>query len=280
MSTVVIRGTTHDSQRAERIVAAISCVASLRYAKKVLVLPMTIKYNVTDILLGSRLKQNAIKSKGYSFDDSGLDALMRRMEQGGLTAESFSDCCVNVAKVANSFDIAANSKRQDLAEYIVQNENFIKKFIQIANSVYDLVILLADAGDEDTLKILENLADTEATVIPQGNKVELSARPDTLYVINNYDATSIYNYKRMKAIYDIPTENKLYSVPYNIRFKDSCRSESAIEFMTTNVKPDQTDDNYVFMECLSRITGAILGVEEPLIREKKFVHKERPSKRK
>lgn len=279
MSTVLIRGTTNDSQRADRIVAAISCVASLRYAKKVLVLPMTINYNVSDILLGSRLKQNVIKSRGYSFDDSGMDALLRRFEQGGLTAEAISDCCINVAKMANSFDIAANSKRQDLAEYITQNESFIKKFIQTTNSVYDLVILLADAKDEDTLKILENIADVEATVIPQGNKTELTAREDSLYIINNYDATSVYNYKKMKGIYNIPTENKLYSVPYNIRFKDSCRTETAIEFLTTNVKPDQTDDNYVFMECLSRITGAILGVEEPLIQEKRFVHKERPMKR-
>jgi len=278
MSTVLIRGTTHDSQRADRITAAISCVASLRYAKKVLVLPMSLRYNVSDILLGSRLKQNTIKSRGYSFDDSGMDALIRRLEQGNLTAETFSDCCINVAKMANTFDIAANSKRPDLSEYIIQNESFIKKFIQTADGIYDLVILLADANDEKLLKTLENIADVEATVIPQGNKAEMTARKDSLYIINNYDATSVFNYKKMKGIYNIPTEKKLYSVPYNIRFKDSCRTETAIDFLTTNVKPDQIDDNYVFMECLSRITGAILGVEEPLIREKKFVHKERPTK--
>ena len=180
--------------------------------------------------------------------------------------------------MANTFDIAANSKRPDLSEYIIQNESFIKKFIQTADGIYDLVILLADANDEKLLKTLENIADVEATVIPQGNKAEMTARKDSLYIINNYDATSVFNYKKMKGIYNIPTEKKLYSVPYNIRFKDSCRTETAIDFLTTNVKPDQIDDNYVFMECLSRITGAILGVEEPLIREKKFVHKERPTK--
>lgn len=279
MPSVVIHGTKNESQRAERIVAAIACVASLRFAKKVLILPMTLSYNVTDTIIGSKIKQNSIRSRGYSFDDSGVDALLRRFEQGTLNAEAFSDCSKNLSTVDNSFDLATNSKRLDLATYIVQNAVLIKKFLQEASKIYDLVIVLANADEEAALEVIENSVDEEVAVIPQGNHMDFKARDDAFYIVNNYDASSIYTFKRLKNIYSLPNERKIYPVSYNIRFKDACRSESAIDFFTANVVPDETDDNFIFIQNIVNIINAILGTEEPLVEEKRFIQKERPKRK-
>lgn len=280
MATVLIRGTNECSNRCERVAVSIATCAALRFNKRVLVLPLTTAYDPTDILLGSKIKENRVKSRGYVFDDTGIDALLRRIEQGPIDASGFSGVCLNIAKEGNIFDIASNSKRQDLNEYIPAIEVQLSKIFKHANKVYDLVIVLGNAADEEALKTLEKITDTEITVIAQGPKTEFTCKPDTLYAINNYDSDSVFDYKKMKKLFGISSDTKMYPFPYNIRFKDACRESNAIEFLGSNVNEDPTDANYLFLEQLKRLTGAALGIEKPVIEERQFVEKERPSRRK
>jgi hypothetical protein len=280
MASILVRGTSNSSNRADRVAIAIATCAALRFNKKVLILPLTTSYNPLDVLIGQKTKETMVKARGYVFDDSGIDALLRRIEQGAIDATGFAGVCANIAKEGNLFDIASNSKRQDLAEYIPTIEVQLTKILKHANKVYDLVIVLADAKDKEALKVLEKITDKELTVIAQGPKMDFEAAAETLYAINNYDDTSVYNYKAMKKIYGISGDTKMYPFPYNIRFKDACRQENAIEFLASNVNEDQLDDNYVFLETLKNLTSAALGIERAVIEERKFTSKERPSKRK
>lgn len=279
MGTVLIHGTRLNPGKAERIAAAVASVAYLKFSRKVLVLPMSTQFDMISVLTGAKLKTNAIRSRGYSFDDSGIDALCRRSEQGALAPENFTDCCTSLARTVNSFDVAGISKRSDFEEYMARNAKLFERMIRDAERVYDLVILVGNSTKMEAIEKMQAIAQTEVTIITQGNKKEVFATPDTIYCINDYDGASVYTYKKMKEVYGIQSDRKLYPVPYNIRFKDSCRTECAADFFSTNVKPDQTDDNNVFIECVSRLASAIVGMEEPVIQERRFVTKESDRKR-
>jgi len=279
MGTVLIHGTRTNRAKADRIAAAVASVAYLKFSRKVLVLPMSTQFDMISVLTGAKLKTNAIKSRKYSFDDSGIDALCRRAEQGALAPENFTDCCTSLARTVNSYDIAAISKRADFGPYVARNARLFERIVKDAERVYDLVILVGDSTEMEAIEKLQAIAQTEVTIITQGNKQDVFATPDTLYCINDYDGSSVFTYKKMKEIYGIQSDRKLYPVPYNIRFKDSCRTECSADFFSTNVKPDQSDDNSVFIECVARLTCAIVGMEEPIIQERKFVTKETNRKR-
>lgn len=279
MGTVLIHGTRANHGKADRIAAAVASVAYLKFSRKVLILPMTTRYDMISVLTGARNKTNAIRTRGYSFDDSGIDALCRRAEQGALAPENFTDCCTSLARTVNSYDVAGISKRADFGDYVARNARLFERMIKDAERIYDLIVLVADSTEMEAVEKLQGIAQTEVTIITQGNKKEVFARPDTIYCINDYDGASVYTYKKMKEVYGIQSDKKLYPVPYNIRFKDSCRTESAADFFSTNVKPDPTDDNCVFVECVARLTSAIVGMEEPVIQERRFVTKETDRKR-
>lgn len=280
MATVLVRGTAENYNRSDRVAVSIATSAAMRFNKKVLILPLTSALNPLEVLMGQRLKENKIKSRGYTFDDSGIDALFRRIEQGPITAEGFADVCVSVLKESNAFDIAPVSKRPDFAEYVPTAEVYLQKILKHANACYDLVVVLTDACHGDVLHLGQKLCDKEVTVIAQGYKTDVDATPDSLYVINNYDGSSKFTYKYMKKLYDISTDTKMFPFPYNIRFKDACRESNAIEFLVSNVNEDQLEDNFIFLDDLKRLTAAVLGIEKPTIAERQFVERERASTRK
>lgn len=276
----LIHGTDTHSNRSDRIAIAIAGATNFRFAKKVLLLSMSKRFDLVDTLIGKSTSNNKIISRGYTFDDSGLDALLRRMETGSLNAESFSDCCTNIVQTDNGFDVASPSKRADLESFIAKSETFLKRFFDVANKVYDLVLVVGDGRERESLKVLQSLCEREVVVITQGEKTSISlGRKDALYCIDNYDQSSIFNYKRMKELYGVQSDSKMYPVPYNIRFKDSCRSRAAIEFIAKNVETDKTDDDFIFNDCITKLASAVLGQEVPKIVERKFFEKERPSRK-
>lgn len=276
----LIHGTNNHSNRSDRIAIAVAGAANFRFAKKVLLLSMSKRFDLEDTMIGKATSNTKIISRGYTFDDSGLDALLRRMETGSLNAESFSDCCRNIVPTDNGFDVAAVSKRADLESFISKSETYLKRFFDIANKVYDLVIVVGDGRERDSLKVLQSLCEREVVVITQGEKVDISlGRKDALYCIDNYDPSSIFNYKKMKELYGVQSDSKMYPVPYNIRFKDSCRSKSACDFIAKNVEDDKSDDDYVFNDCVTKLASAVLGQEIPRIVERKFFEKERPNRK-
>lgn len=273
-NAVLIHGTKESSNRADRIAIAIASSAFFNFQKSVLILPLSSKYDPQNILMGKRIKANKIIERGVSFNDEGIDALFRRGELENLSAETFSDYCFKVTKQANGFDIAAHSNKPDEEEFYLNNDYLLKSIISQAKKAYDLVILLVNGESKNLIENIAKSVDSEITIISQGNKAEHFGSKDTYYAINNYDGSSIFTYKEMKKIYGIEDNTKLYPVPYNIHFKDSCRKESAIEFLTANIAPNKQDDNFIFIEQIKNLTQAILKTELPVLKERNFEEKE------
>lgn len=267
---LLVRGTKESGYYADRIAIAIASTAMQRYAKRVLCLQMTARYKMQNVLMGKRLESNNIHTAEFSFEDTGLDALLRRVEAGQLGSEQFSDCCINVAKQINSFDIAQTTKNANVESYLLENIKLVGELLKNANIVYDLVIVLADASKTELLEKLEEMADREIVCIPQGPKKDVTAKADVMYAIKNYDNLSCFTSKVMGKAYGTKL---MFPFPYNIAFKDACLNEFALSFLTMNIKPDEIDDNYEFVEAVNTMTGVVLGLEEPVFKEKNFVYK-------
>ena len=273
---VLVRGTADSGNYADRIAVAMANATMQRFAKKVLCLQMTSRYRMEKVLMGKRIETNKINSAEFSFDDTGLDALMRRAEAGQLSSEQFSDCCINVAKQANSFDIAETTRNANVEGYLLDNIGLLRELIKNADIVYDVVIILADASKTELLEQLESIADREVVCVPQGPKKDIKAKEDAFFAVKNYDSLSSFTTKAMSRMYGTKL---VFPFPYNIAFKDACLNDFALSFLSMNIAPDETDDNYYFTESVKTLTGSVLGLEEPVIKERGFVFKVRTGKK-
>lgn len=267
---ILVRGTDKSANHADRILAAMASVAMGRYNRRVLVMQTTDKYPVEEILMGNMLQNDRLKSEAYSMEDSGMDALMRRILMGSLTAEQFSDCSTRVASTANSLDIAGISKDAEFESQLLENINVFGELVKSASAVYDSVFILADAGNKALVAALEEIADSEIVCVPQGPAEPYSAAPGCFYAVDTYDAASFYTAKYISKMYG---SKLVFPFPYNIGFKDACLRQNARYFMFTNYAPESDDDNAGFIDSVAKLVGNVLGVDEPFIRERPFVYR-------
>lgn len=267
---VLVRGTNDSGNYADRITLAMASTAMQRFAKKVLCLQLTSRYRMEKVLMGKRLENSRLERSEFFLDDAGLDALLRRAEAGQLSGEQFSDCCLSVAKQTNSFDIAETTRSANAEEFCIENFGLIRELIKNANIVYDVVFLLADASKTDLLVKLEEICDREVVCIPQGPKKDFCAKDGAYFVIKNYDRLSTFTAKTMSRMYGTKL---MFPFPYNIAFKDACLNEFALSFLSMNIAPDETDENFYFAESVKNLTGNVLGLEEPIIKDLNFVYR-------
>lgn len=282
MSTIVlVRGTKKSSHYADRITAAMAANAMQRFQKRVLVLQATRRLPIETTMLGAKFNSENISTELNSFNDSGMDALMRRIEMGPLSHEQFSDCCVNIAKNMNGFDIAGVSKMPEFEKHLLDNFSLFKEMVKNAATIYDIIFIFADVKNADNtslalLEQLESIADREIVCVPQGPAIEYTASPGAVFAVKNYDALSSFTSKVMSRMYG---GKEVYPIPYNILFKDACLKEYAISFLYRNTDPEEFDDNSYFVESLTNIVGSVIGLTEYMPKEKQFVYKRNTGKK-
>lgn len=271
---ILVRGLTdsHSQSYADRITAAMATTSTMVYGKKTLVLQATTYSPIENILRGKMLKAADIKSTEYSFEDSGMDAILRRLQMGHLDNEQFSDCCHAMSKQMNSLDIAGVSKDKEIASTLAENVAQLRELLRNANAIYDVVFFFLRGDDTELLTVLKEneLYDREVVCITQGPCREKNADKNIVYAVKNYDRLSAFTTKVMSHAYN---NRNIFPIPYNVMFKDACLSETALTFLSTNVNPDENDDNVYFSQCLSNLVGNLLGMAEPYVKERHFVYK-------
>ena len=197
---------------------------------------------------------------------------------GPLSYEQYSDCCINVAKNMNGFDIAGVSKMANPEAYLLENFNLFKELLKNASSIYDVIFIMADVKGEDESKVklverLEEIVDREVVCVSQGPKIDFKARKDAFIAVKNYDALSCFTVKAMINVYGT---KDVYPVPYNILFKDACLKEFAVSFLYRNTAPEVFDDNSFFSDSIANLVGSLTGLDEPVVKERMFVYRKEP----
>lgn len=267
---VLVRGTDVFHNRSNRILSAMASIALGRFNKRVLILQTTTKLPIEKVLMGAHITLDSLKQMNFAMEDTGMDALMRRIVMGPLTGEQFSDCTTAVASTANSLDIANVSKNADFEQYVLENINVFKELLKSANSIYDVVFILADASNKELTSALEEVVDSEVVCIPQGPAEKYDAAPDCFFAVEAFNMASYYNVKMLSKAYN---SRKIFPVPYNIGFKDACLRQNARYFMFTNHSPGEFDGNAEFIEYVAKLVGNVLEMDEPVSRERIFIYK-------
>lgn len=256
----LIRGTNISHNHTDMVAAAMASTIMQKFNKRVLVLQTDRSHPVENVMLGARKSNKEMAGDKLSFTDDGMDALARRIEIGPISREQFTDCCLNISKTANSYDIAGVSDR------VVWTEDHLSQLLTSASMIYDVVLITADVRD---LEIIEPHVDKEIVCVKQGKKESFSAREDATITVVNYDMDSSFNLKIMAKTYGKKT---VYGIPYNTGFYDACMKYYAIAFLFSNNAPETHDDNYLFCKGVSQMIEGILGLDDVEIKERDFVY--------
>ncbi len=273
---ILIHGTNESGNYADRILSALSTTCLTKYGRKCLVLQLNSKHPIEEVMVGRDKATTDIKGE-FTFKDSGMDALWKRVRTGGVSEQEFSDCCKNISKQENGLDVAEVSENANFRNTVFSQIEFFEKLVVAAEDVYKVVFIFVDNDDTEMIEKLREetitgspFIDKEIICVSQGPKEDISVNSNTYLAVKNFDFNSEFTVKNMSS--DYGTKN-IFPIPYNIGFKDACLKKDAIRFLSLNVSPEEADDNLTFSENISKFVGILLGIEEPVTKEKMFVFK-------
>lgn len=265
---ILVRGSAESGTEnySDRIVAALSAIAYTHFDKEVLVMQLTNKLSVERVLAGKATASNII-GRGFSFKDSGMDALWKRIRLEKISPEEWKDC----TKTYNKLSIAEVSDKEDFSALCVKEFETTEALIRSAEAAYDVVFILAYSKDEELISLLKEkkLIDKELVCIEQGpakKKVDGAA-----YIVKNFDFASEFSVKKMCSLYGTKA---VYPFPYNIGYKDACLNEMAITFLGNNAHIRRDNVNYEFIESVMKAVGSLIGVKVEEVIDNGFVFDE------
>ena len=273
---ILIKGTNEAFNNVDRIAAAIASNCISRFNKRTLILQTNASHPVEDVMLGYRLHTEKLTGE-FAMNDEGIDALLRRAEMGTLTREQFSDCCVSIVKQMNNFDIASPPTDKDFSRHLCENDILFKQLLKSAINIYEFIIIIADANDKPLISKLEANEDITKIVIcvSQGEAEKYDKNPvkQTVFVVDEFDPNSVFNMKVLNKVYGTKA---IFPILYNTAFRDACIKNQAVRFLFTDYKPETEDANYEFVERITNLVSFLIGMDEPVIKERYFVYRKRP----
>ena len=285
---VMFRGTNNSKNMAPQVLALYATINAIKYNRKTLVLQFMKQFPVEKILRGALDQETELMDAGrYTFDDSGIDALFRRVDNQKLGKENFELMCRGFLKTENLLDVAGVSKKDDFNDEVLEKETQINQIVQYALDVYDDIYILGDGKRPGQMDILNPIVDISIICIPQGNKEEVekitskqsdvpdSKGNDYLFMITDFDNKSSFDVAKMKKLYDV---KRIAIMPYTTGFKDAYNSDNVLSFAMNNTDVKETDSNYPLFRAVYDVHKQIMNHEEP--EEKPFDIKKLERKKK
>lgn len=212
-------------------------VSSLKDSLKTVILQFTDKFPVEEVLIGKG--RSLIKDYG-TFDNTGMDALIRYQSFSALTKEHFNMCVTPVFKTANLLDLVAAPLIDGFyGDYVTDSEK-ISEIITVAEAIYDnLVIVLNNMDSELAETIKKALSTCEYRIIRsmrQGEKVLTHKLADNEYMlIHDYNPDSLFTIKYYRKLFN---SSNVSVIPYSISFKDAYLSGDLLMFLRRNLSID------------------------------------------
>ena len=239
---ITVRGTDHNSNKAAHTAALLAGMNAVKYKKRTLVLQLSPKVSISDILIGNK-KQLELNSGAFSYDESGIDSLMRSAEISGIRKEEFDTYCIPVIEsTPNLLDVAKETSISNFEETLVQREDIFSAVIEQAKRIYDDVFLYVDGGKQELLEMVNRYTDKEVVCVRQGNKQDLSEVPeDSIFVISSYDENSSMSFKYIRKLYDV---KRISYIPYNVQVKDAYNNGTLMSYIASNINLSDDDENY------------------------------------
>ncbi|WP_044931969.1 hypothetical protein [Butyrivibrio sp. AC2005] len=260
---ILFKGTDKSKNYAPQAISLCAGLAATKYLKKTLLLQLTTKYPVEKYLIGKRVGEQSIDDNKYIFEDTGMDSLTRRAGVKSFTESHFANAVVPAVSSENLFDILKVSKKVegDVAREVIQDPESVGAIIRSAERIYDNIFVLCDGKAGKVVEAVLPYIDRTVTCISQGKKEEISApsSESSFLLVTNYDYKSQFSAHHMQKVYGV---KKIYTMPYNVDFKDYYTNENMIQFILSNTEPEKSDYSYHLISEMSKLTKALIDEEE------------------
>lgn len=209
---------------------------------------------------------NQDKKMRLDTSDTGIDALDRLLRSNKLTPENIANYATPIMK--GKLELLYGTFKNDTDSYsrILETMPII---IDYASQFYDLVLVDLNKGYE-TSEVNSILQKSDVIVFNMSQNIQILKKlfkdMETLKilqektiipVLGKYDRYSKYNERNIARKFNY--KKRIYTIPYNTQFFDSCNDGAAMRFFIENAKADMgTDRNGFFISEVSMLVDAIV----------------------
>lgn len=242
-----------------KVVSMLAGITSVGNSKKTLVLQFTppTEDSVLNVLTGKAIKENEIMSM-YAFSDDGLDGMAIRAENADLTKEHFDECATPVLEKENMLDVLKPTKSEKYRE--VLSDEVFENILKGSRKVYDYIYVLIPNKDPALVEMVTQYTDEDIILVPQGEKVEVDlSNGKTILCVKEFEAASKFDYTSLKKRYGV---KKLYTVPYNVSFRDAVTTQTVLDYILINKKIIKEDDNFSLFHSINTLIKRYVTNEE------------------
>ncbi|MEE1255641.1 MAG: hypothetical protein UHN47_03900 [Lachnospiraceae bacterium] len=256
---IAVRDSDNNYRQGAAMTALLAGITAIGKSKKTIAIQLTgfTQDSIMDILYGKAIKNNTIRDI-YSFTDDGLDGLLLRAETADLTKEHYDECVTPLLQKENMFDVIKPTSKPNIMDIIECDvlENVVKN----AESVYDYVYLFLPNDDEKLYEEVTKYTDKELVMVPQGitKQVDFS-NGKTHIVVKDFEESSKFDMSYIRKQYNVKT---LYTLPYNVGYRDAVISENLLDFILVNRNDIKNDDNYSFSSSLWHMISKFVAKDD------------------
>ena len=220
---------------------------------------------------------NPDKKAKFDTSDTGIDALDRLLRSNKLAPENIPNYATPIMR-NGMLELLYGTFKNDKDSYsrILETMPII---VDYANQFYDIVLVDLNKG-VDSSEVNSILQNSDLIVFNMSqNKTILKKSMNSLKslkvlqekpvipVLGRFDRYSTFNEKNISRTYNY--KKKIYTIPYNTRFFDSCNEGIVDKFFIEFANADiGTDRNGFFISEVAQLTDAIIEVIKPKIVEK------------
>lgn len=211
--------------------------------------------------------ESAFQGKSSSIDtsDTGIDALDRLLRSGKLRPESIPNYAVS--KLKGKLEVLYGTFKNDRDSYSRVLET-MPSIIDQAKQFYDIVLVDLNKGS-DTEEVNKILQQSDLIILGMNQNMEILKKifkdmqtvrilqeKKVIPVLGRYDRYSNYQDKNIARKFNY--KKKIYTMPYNTQFFDSCNRGTVIDFFIANSRIDVSDRNGFFMSKVDELEKAVM----------------------
>lgn len=249
-------------------VAAVAMMIATKMKNKYKTLLTQTHY--TDMSLESSFF-NPDKRNKLDTSDTGIDALDRLLRSNKLVPENIPNYATPILK--GSLELLYGTFKNDTDSYsrILETMPII---IDYANQFYDIVLVDLNKGYE-TSEVNAILQKSDLIVLNMSQSkhmlkqifkdmetLKILQEKPVIPVLGRYDRYSAYSEKNIARSFNY--KKRIYTIPYNTQFFDSCNQGNAARFFIENANADMgTDRNGFFISEVANLTDAIIEAIKP-----------------
>lgn len=266
---IVFWSNVHGQAGTSSNMLAVAMMNDLIYGNRSILLQTQFEMNQLEIPLLSESSREQIRN--YNI---GIDRLIQGIRSGMNAKQLLTSSCITLSKQCIDLLPSTNAKYREIYEKEIK-DNF-KEILDLAEACYELVFIDASAGMNDFVEMVWEEADCIIVNLCQNKRVleDFFLRYDInynkmLFLIGNYDSDSDWNVKNISKRIKGLKKEFIFTLPYNTKFRDAASCAQLTEFFLQNIGCEKEDENYEFMEELTRLTYKLQNISQEYMQRPK-----------